>query len=219
MFKGLFSWWKEDILLKSALDQSAHAIETAGRMFSLAMAVVTSGTGNEKIVYDMDKELNSGQIDIRKKVLEHLAVRPAQDVTSSLVLITVIIDIERVGDLAKNLVEVFQINHGVLTKPAYSQDIEAMQEKLENSFTAVREAFTGCSEAKAVRVMDDCTWVSNRCDIILQGVAGDEDLLVREAVAYTLLFRHLKRISGHIRNVASSVVNPFHKLGYKPDRD
>ena len=59
MFKGLFSWWKEDILLKSALDQSGLAIEKAGRMFSLGMAVVTDGTGIEKTIFDMDRELNA----------------------------------------------------------------------------------------------------------------------------------------------------------------
>ncbi len=217
MFKGLFSWWKEDILLKSALEQSALAIDKAGRMFSLAMAVVSEGSGIEKTVYDMDKELNSLQIDIRKKVLEHLAIKPAQDVTSSLILITIIVDIERVGDLAKNLVEVQQMSRGALDRPAYASDVETMKEKLEGSFAIVREAFLDGDEKKATVVMADCTWIGTRCETTLQAIAGDEELEVREAVAYTLLFRYLKRISGHIRNIASSVVNPFHKLGYKPD--
>ncbi len=217
MFKGLFSWWKEDILLKSALEQSALAIDKAGRMFSLAMVVITEGSGIEKTVYDMDKELNSIQIDIRKKVLEHLAIKPAQDVTSSLILITIIIDIERLGDLAKNLVEVQQMSRCALDRFAYASDVETMKEKLEGSFTIVREAFMDGNEDKANLVMTDCTWIGTRCEATLQAIAGDEELEVREAVAYTLLFRYLKRISGHIRNIASSVVNPFHKLGYKPD--
>jgi phosphate uptake regulator len=217
VFKGLFSWWKEDILLKDALEQSALAIDKAGRMFSLGMAVVTDGSGIEKTIFDMDSELNAIQIDIRKKVLEHLAIKPAQDVTSSLILITIIIDIERVGDLAKNLVELYQMNRGTLEQPAYSTDVGTMQEKLEGSFSLVRDAFIDGDDMKANQVMEDCTWISGRCDATLQAIAGDEGLEVREAVAYTLLFRYLKRISGHIRNIASSVVNPFHKLGYKPD--
>jgi phosphate uptake regulator len=153
----------------------------------------------------------------RKKVLEHLTVRPAQDITSSLILITIIIDIERIGDLAKNLVELHQMSRRPLDRPAYAPDIETISTRLESSFPTVRDAFIQDDHARAMQVMEDTTWVSNRCDAILQAIAGDEDLEVREAVAYTLLFRYLKRISGHIRNVASSVVNPFHKLGYKPD--
>jgi phosphate transport system protein len=217
VFKGLFSWWKEDVLLKSALEQSGQAIDKAGRMFSLGMAVVTEGTDIAKTIFDMDKELNSIQIDIRKKVLEHLAINPAQDVTSSLILITIIIDIERVGDLAKNLVEIQLMSRGALDEPAYASDIKTMREKLEASFITVRKAFLEGNDDKANQVMGDCTWIGTRCDATIQVIAGDEELEVREAVAYTLLFYYLKRISSHIRNIASSVVNPFHKLGYKPE--
>ena len=217
MLRGLFSWWKEDELLKSALDHCSMAIDKAGRMFSLGMASLSDGSGVEKTIFDMDIELNAVQIATRKKVLEHLTERPAQDITSSLILITVIIDIERIGDLAKNLVELHQMSRRPLDRPAYAPDIETISARLQAAFPLVRDAFIDDDHDKAAQVMEDTTWVSNRCDLTLQSIAGDEELEVREAVAYTLLFRYLKRISGHIRNVASSVVNPFHKLGYKPD--
>jgi hypothetical protein len=39
----------------------------------------------------------------------------------------------------------------------------------------------------------------------------------REAIIRALLLRFIKRVSAHLKNVASSLVNPYPKLGYKPD--
>ncbi|MBN1433287.1 PhoU domain-containing protein [Candidatus Fermentibacterales bacterium] len=217
MFRRLFSWWKEDILLKRALEQSAEAIDRAGRIFSVAMDVATRGQGTQENVYEMDKTLNTAQIEIRKKVLEHLTINPEQDVTASLVLITIIVDVERVGDLAKNIVELPGLARAVLDRPEYAGDLGTMRERLESAISRTRDAFVEADAAAAEQVMETLTWVANRCDAMLQAVAGDESLGVRRAVAYCLLFRFIRRISLHTRNVASSVVNPFHKLGYKPD--
>ncbi|MEA2036617.1 MAG: hypothetical protein U9O94_03860, partial [Nanoarchaeota archaeon] len=39
----------------------------------------------------------------------------------------------------------------------------------------------------------------------------------RKAVACALCARYLKRISSHLRAIASTVVNPFDKVGYSLD--
>ncbi|NIR50713.1 hypothetical protein GWO43_19185, partial [candidate division KSB1 bacterium] len=36
-----------------------------------------------------------------------------------------------------------------------------------------------------------------------------------EAVPLALYLRYLKRVAGHIQNVASSIVNPFHRIKYQ----
>ena len=45
MFKKLFSWWQEDILLKQALDESAGGLDKVGEMFSYAMDLLLEGVG------------------------------------------------------------------------------------------------------------------------------------------------------------------------------
>jgi len=48
-------------------------------------------------------------------------------------------------------------------------------------------------------------------------VTGDvEDLGPGDYAAAALYLRYLKRIAAHLSNIASSVVNPFHRIGYKP---
>ncbi|RLI67421.1 MAG: hypothetical protein DRP02_14475 [Candidatus Gerdarchaeota archaeon] len=217
MFKHLFSWWKEDILLREALNGSALALEKASKMFSFAMNVLLTGVGEEKNIYVMDKEVNSLQIETRKKVLEHLTIKPEQDVTSSLVLINIIVDIERIGDYAKNIVELRRISDGRLESDKYISEIKNMRESIENSILKTKEAFIEGDSKKVEKLMAEYTWIGHRCDNTLELVVGDETLKRREAFVYGFLFRYLKRISAHARNISSSVVNPFHKLGYRPE--
>jgi phosphate transport system protein len=199
MFKHLFSWWHEDILLKQALDESADALEKAGKMFSFAMNLLFEGVGEEKSVYDMDKEVNALQIDIRKKVLEHLTINPEQDVTASLVLITIIVDIERIGDFAKNIVELHHMSTGRLQEGRYVPEIRNIREKIEKAIPMTKAVFIDADAEKAKDLLAEFIWIGHKCDNVLELLVGDESLEVREA------------------NIASSVVNPFHRLGYRPE--
>ncbi|MCB7130307.1 MAG: PhoU domain-containing protein, partial [Candidatus Brocadiales bacterium] len=54
-------------------------------------------------IYKMDKQINAYERDVRKKVMTHLAVTGSADLVSGLVLVSVVIDIERIGDYTKNI--------------------------------------------------------------------------------------------------------------------
>ena len=48
-------------------------------------------------------------------------------------------------------------------------------------------------------------------------ISGDPNLAVTEAVSTALYARYLKRISAHMMNVASSMVNPFDRIGFRQE--
>jgi phosphate uptake regulator len=217
MFERLFSWWKEDIILRKALEETAQALEQTLAMFSFSMDVLLEGSNDAKEIYDMDKEINALQVDIRKKVFEHLTINPEQDVTASLVLTTVVVDVERIGDFAKNIVELHQMCEGKLAHPKYLPEVLEVKRTLESLIRRTSEAFKEADAEKARKITDEYTLVAHKCDETLEELACKEDLKVREAVVYGLLFRYLKRISAHGRNIATSVVNPFHRLGFRPE--
>jgi hypothetical protein len=52
------------------------------------------------------------------------------------------------------------------------------------------------------------------------GLVKEEDKSIRpgDAVSLGLYFRWLKRINSHLRNIVTSVVNPFDKIGFKPKK-
>jgi phosphate transport system protein len=217
MFKNLFSWWKEDILLKSALEKSALALEKSGEMFAFAFRVLFEGEKETTRIYEMDKEINELQIDIRKKIMQHLTINPEQDVTASLVLTTIAVDFERIGDIAKNIAELDSMVIGSLDDSRYREAIDTLQQRTFQSLRGSKSAFLEADAKKARALMDDFTQIARQCDEEVRLIVGDDSLRVREAVIYSLLFRYVKRVSAHARNFVSSVVNPFHRVGFKPE--
>jgi phosphate uptake regulator len=57
---------------------------------------------------------------------------------------------------------------------------------------------------------DACEEISN--SILSGAVTG---LNSSDATAVSLYARFLKRIASHSRNIVTSVVNPFHRIGYR----
>ena len=56
-------------------------------------------------------------------------------------------------------------------------------------------------------------------DLIKQVKEKDKELLPGDAVTLAMYIRWLKRINSHLRNITTSVVNPFDQIGFKPKED
>ena len=56
------------------------------------------------------------------------------------------------------------------------------------------------------------------CERIIRELAAGETCLSSETVAFVLYLRYLKRVSAHLSNVVSSVINPFERIGYYGDK-
>jgi len=52
------------------------------------------------------------------------------------------------------------------------------------------------------------------------GLINEEDKNIRsgDAVSLAMYFRWLKRINSHLRNIMTSVVNPFDRVGFEPKK-
>ena len=63
--------------------------------------------------------------------------------------------------------------------------------------------------------------ISADSEKMTDGIIGGEvsDLKSPEASAVVLYSRFLKRIGSHSRNIATSIVNPFHRIGYNEKTD
>ena len=68
----------------------------------------------------------------------------------------------------------------------------------------------------AREVMEKHLEVKKRTDDLLKAAMEDEDA-GRDAVLFTLTSRYLRRVSGHLSNVSSSVVNPLDQLAARAE--
>jgi phosphate uptake regulator len=174
-------------------------------------------------IYDLDIAVNKFEREVRRKVLSHLAVSGTYDLPTGLALVSIIIDIERVGDYTKNIVELAQNHPSKLDGGLYADDLIRVESAIEEVFDLIRKALETADEVEARKISDEYGWITKLCDQHVLDYLNERDAEISssDAVASSLYFRYLKRIFSHLRNVASSITNPFDKIGFyrrKEDR-
>ena len=219
MFKQIFEIFKSDSLYEQALIECHEMLDIDLTMFNASIESLRKSDSAEITVdiYAMDKKINEFERDVRRKVMTHLAVGGKEDIGSGLVLVSVVIDIERIGDYTKNIYDL-AVNH---PKKLDGGSIENRLSEIEKiSFSLFEDsidAFKNQDISKSRSLMGLYKeHISSQSDAILNdiitGKVKDSD--IGEATTIALYARYLKRISAHSRNLISSIVNPFERIGY-----
>lgn len=217
MFREILTALRKEDLLEQALGDTQEMLSEAEEMFKTAMCKVMKFEETDIDIYEKDRKINRMEWTVRQKVLEHLVIGSGEvDVPAALILISAVVDIERIGDYTKNIIELADISPLAMIfeeeHVCFFKDIEAQIVEL---FHLTQNSYRTGNEKKGQRVMDMHWQISERCDKMLEHLASEQDLNVEHAVIYTLLARYLKRISSHLKNIASSVVNPFPQMGFR----
>jgi phosphate uptake regulator len=168
--------------------------------------------------YSIDKQVNKREIEIREKILKHLAFGADKvDIAPALSLSSIVIDIERIGDYCKNMFELAEIYPEKLDEDSYIQKLKEMSEEISHEFDVTYLAFKEADEEKAEYVMKKHLEINKILENLLREVAKDDSLKPRKAIIIALLTRYFKRVSAHLKNVASSIVNPYPKISFQPE--
>jgi phosphate transport system protein len=216
LFSDFVHIWKKTTLLSEATDTCTEMLRTGLRMFQYSMRVLLDNEKEVEDIYAIDREMNRHEISVRRKVAEHLAVNPEQDYVAALFLSTIVGDIERIGDYCKNLIELAHHYPEKLEGP-YIDRIREIEQEVTRLHTMTIEAFEQGDSEQGRKAMELQAELSRQCDGLTDRLLAETEMPGRDAVIRALLLRFLKRVSAHLKNVASSLVNPYHKLGYKPD--
>jgi phosphate uptake regulator len=216
MFKNLLHFWKGKNFLHQVLDEFKNMLDDAQIMFdSVCKKLIDNKAepGLKEKVYEIDRKINALQKDIRKRVIEHLSIQPSVDVPTCLLLMSVVKDAERLGDYAKNLFEVSVYLAAPIDKQKYRELFNNIEGEISELFADTKEAFIESDEKKAAKSWDYKLDITRRCDQIIENLAKSQ-LSVNEAVCFTLVARHFKRIAAHLTNIATSVILPLTDLDY-----
>ena len=219
MFRFLRELFTGDDLLKESFDATAEMLIADFNMFSESVRTLRhSDTADLKFdIYAADKKINKFEREVRRKVFAHLAVAHPVDVAPGLILISVVSDVERIGDYTKNIAELAKAHPTRLHGYIFEDKLLEVEEKITRRFQQVAEAFAQSDEELATRLMDEHRDISTWCDsVVNQIIIGPtEGLFVGHAVVLALYVRFIKRVWAHLTNIASSVVNPFPRIGYR----
>ena len=215
MFKKIFNTWRREGLLNQALDATENMFLLASHNFDIATdELVNNLDVNRADIYANDQKINANEKNVRRKVLEHLTLNPKQDTTHALILITVVKDLERIGDYIKNIVELAYQYPKPLPDDKYTRELITIRNNLGIHLKDALGIFKVGDKDKAQTFYLYYREVTKKTDALLIHILGDSKLKVREAVIYALFARYLKRISAHLANILTTVINPFHLGGY-----
>lgn len=220
MWKNFFNVFKQDDLYTQALHESYTMLDLDLSMYEASLETLrrTSTTDVQIDIYGLDKRINSYERDVRRKVMTHLTVSGPADLTSGLVLVSVVIDIERIGDYAKNIYDLAKSYPEPLHGGSLEPEIADIESRVTVIFKEMVSAFKNNDVEKSRAVMADYKeTLSATCDDIVNRIVAGKvaDLDPAKAAAVALYVRYLKRIAAHSRNIMTSVVNPFHRIGYR----
>ena len=219
MFKQIFNMFKADSLFEQALGECHEMLDIDLTMFKASIeSLRKSDSADINIdIFSMDKKINAFERDVRRKVMTHLAIGGKEDISSGLVLVSVVIDIERIGDYTKNIYDL-AVNHSKKLNGGSVEDRLAEIEKISfKLFEDTIDAFKNQDIEKARGLMGSYKKnISIQSDAITNDIIAGKisDLDTGSASAVGLYARYLKRIAAHSRNLISSIVNPFEKIGY-----
>ena len=223
MFRQLYSALTSENSIDQAYADLTRMLEHGAWMFSRANEVLYSTVAAEEVrepLYERDRAVNELERSIRRKVLRHLTVNPGHDVAICLALMSVAKDAERIGDYCKNVFEVGAFYSEGFHVPRYQQPLDKMAERLTGLFKELIAATRDSNEEKAHGVISATREIRGSCDDLIEALLGEEETIeFHEAVAYSLLARHYKRVASHLANVATAVTGRLEDLDFPSEDD
>ncbi len=220
MIREILKLLSRDNLQVQALSECYEMLDICHTMVHSSVRALRQTDSNDVDadvnVYDLDRKVNSFERDVRRKVMTHLSLGNTADITSGLTLISIVIDIERIGDYTKNIHDLAHNHPGKLDggdHEAIVKEIEnTVLENFDRTVTAFKAGDADDSRKLMLEYKEDISSKVNELEKSL--VSTQTSLPTQGAVALALYMRFLKRISAHSRNLISSLVNPIDRIGY-----
>jgi len=216
MLKQLIALCKGESLIKKVMEEFGEMLSDGEYLFTHAWQVVTGQEaidGIKQPFYERDAAVNEYERKIRRRLAEHLSLRPGQDFSGCLIVMSLVKDAERIGDYAKNIFEVGIMTEGEVREMKYLPRLSSTKDKIASHFPQLKKAFLESDGNIAREILEDYEPIKRECNSMLHDLFS-EQLSTREAVATALLVRYLKRINSHMSNIASGIIYPLDQIDF-----
>jgi len=222
MLKELLSLFRSRQPLESVGETFSSMLEQCLELIRNGGAIYFRHSINDEEreqVRKQDVRVNKMERQIRKQVLMHLSVETkGGDLPYCLLMISLVKDVERIGDYAKELVDLVTLTDDPLPKDELTDQLLDVRSQVEADFRATCDVIETPDRERAVGLIRDGRAVVERCEALLTNIARSPHS-AGVTVKLTLATRYYQRIAGHVLNLLSSVVMPLHKLDYYDEDD
>jgi phosphate uptake regulator len=199
-----------------AIEQEiAQMLSTAAETFLLAVDALTRAVPPDQVgttLRKRDRSINRVERSIRRQLIVHAGVRGSQaDIPLLFIYMSISKDIERVGDLAKDLWDLASAGVDMSREPELSSTL-AVRDTVADLVSETARVFGERDAATAVSVLNQSDAAVDRYEAeMLSQLDGDDPAT---AVGKALFYRYVMRITAHLMNVLTAVVMPFERLDY-----
>ena len=183
--------------------------------FELAMSALLGERSPHEVGPELratDHGVNAAERDIRRELVVHASVLGAIDTPAILIYMSIVKDIERIGDYAKNLFDLAS-DGADLSTGLHTGEITTLASEVPTFIREAAEVFHERDEERAKALLHRGDALLDRFDERVSALVKEEHP-DRQAVAVALTHRYLKRIVAHAMNVLSAVVMPVDRLDY-----
>lgn len=209
-FKQLFDPEGGSPLVTSAFADVSAMLDRSAEMLDHSLQVLLDNRPMTVDLEQLDDMVDEAERRVRRTILQHLAVNPKQDLVSSLILVSMVQDAERIGDFARGLVELMHMARSPRQGP-FAEELRAFAARLRPEFTACERAFREGDVEQARAVIAAHTRLRDELKAYRGRVAAS-DLSADMAIVYAGAAQILRRVGAHLSNIASTVVQPYDRI-------
>ncbi|MDX1658391.1 MAG: PhoU domain-containing protein [Nitriliruptorales bacterium] len=183
--------------------------------FDVASSALLAGADPDIVGPDLretDHRVNEAEQMVRRELVVHASVHGSVDVPAVLVYMSIVKDIERIGDYAKNIYDI-AADGADLSVDDDHDDLLALRDEISRSIGEVADVFGRRDSDRAREIIGRCDELQDDLDDLVSALVTS-DAVASYAVPRALFFRHCKRVVAHLMNVLTSIVMPVDQLDY-----
>ncbi len=189
----------------------------ARHSYDLATLVLLSSAepGNvAQDIRDTDQRINQAEQELRSELIVHVSVKGAADIGSVLGFTLLLKKIERIGDQAKNILELAE--SGVRLSGAPEIDVVRDDCGAISTFFAEAATLLGAAAVDDEAVSDYAARVNAVIDDLHDKMNGymTSDRPGRDVVPLAILYRYLRRVAANLVGIVRTSVEPLPHVDY-----
>ena len=144
-----------------------------------------------------------------------------ENLPSGLVLLNIVVDVERLGDYTKNILDLAIHYPDPLVSEECLDSLKEIEDDIQSRFAKTIDAIEQQDEKLAKKLLKSYrkSFSSISDKIVNDGISGQQEYKdQKEAASVTLYARYLKRVGGHLKNITTTMLNPYEEIGYRPSK-
>jgi phosphate uptake regulator len=189
------------------------------REFDLAMSALLGDAAVADVNPELrtsDQRVNALERALRRELAVHTSVYGGVDTPAVLVYMSIVKDVERLGDYAKNLVDLARDGANFSSLPDEAEWRRLAME-VSGFIGAAAVAFASRDTDASRRVVEPGVARMAEFDRRVTALVRGDDT-GPQPVARALAYRYLKRVVAHLSNVLTAVIMPIDKLDYLDEK-